>query len=142
MHEGSLAYSTATALIEYAKEHNIKRATKVEIGIGELTMIDEEIYKNWLIEMLKGSPYDSAEIRLVKEPVRFKCNICNYSWSLDEVKEKVIENICKEIVDCDTPIHYLPEIAQAYVTCPKCNSRDFEIISGEGIIIRSINYVE
>ncbi|MEM4086601.1 MAG: hydrogenase/urease maturation nickel metallochaperone HypA [Saccharolobus sp.] len=141
MHEGALAYSTATALIEYAKDNNIREVKIVEIGIGELTMIDEETYTTWLTEYLKGSPYENAKITLIKEPVKFKCNICNNEWTLNEVKDKIMESYCKE-VDCDTPIHYLPEIAPAYVTCPKCGSRDFEIIEGEGIRIRSIRYVE
>jgi hydrogenase nickel incorporation protein HypA/HybF len=138
MHEGSLAYSTAVTLIEIAKSNNLTRVREVEIIVGELAMIDEEIFMFWLKNMLKGSIYENSNIKLIRGEAKFKCNNCGNIWKLSEVKDEIIKELCGELKDCDTPIHYLPAIAQTYMKCPKCNSRDFEIQEGETILIGRI----
>jgi len=138
MHEPSLAHSVAVALIEIAKSNNFSKVKEVEISVSEGNMIDEDIFMFWLKEMLKGTIFENANIRLVKNELRFKCNSCGNVWSLSEVKESLIRELCGDVVDCDTPIHYLPDIIQAYMKCPVCKSNDIEVLQSSGIMINRV----
>ncbi|MDR0318462.1 MAG: hydrogenase maturation nickel metallochaperone HypA, partial [Nitrososphaerota archaeon] len=50
----------------------------------------------------------------------------------------------KEKLDAVTveAIHFVPEAAHTFIKCPKCGSPDFEITSGRGIWLDSIQGVK
>jgi len=39
-------------------------------------------------------------------------------------------------------IHFVPEMAHVYIKCPSCDSPDFEVLEGRGVILASISGVK
>ncbi len=134
MHEWSLAEAIIKSIEYRAEELKTNTIGYVEIIIGELQQIDEEILSFALNELLKSLKEEkNIEIkgfRFLKEEAVFKCNVCGYIWKLNEY---TIDEEYKE------SIHFIPEIIFAIHQCPRCKSRDFDIIRGRGINIRFEN---
>ena len=110
MHEWLIAEGIAKII----KERNLG---KVRIRLGRLQGIDKEI----LISAIKQ--LTQAEIEVVEEEAELRCLSCGERW-----KPRLTG---KE----DEGIHFLPEVIFSIEKCPKCGSRDFEIVRGRGIWI-------
>ncbi len=122
MHEWALA----EAIVEYVKKvtgdsRTVKRLT---ISLGELQAIDKEVLSFSLTEIFKAEGIEVSDLRLVEEPALFKCRRCGYEWGLRDVD---VDPGTREL------IHFVPEAAHSYIRCPKCGSRDFEVVEGRGV---------
>ena len=131
MHELALAQAVIMTLVEEASKRALNNIN-AEVVVGELQSIDMEIFESNLNE-LKELVYQERKIkiniRIVREEARFKCNRCGYIWRLSDLS--IAE-------DEKEAIHFIPEAAHSYIQCPRCGSRDFEIISGRGVYVRLI----
>ncbi|MEO3993640.1 MAG: hydrogenase nickel incorporation protein HypA [Desulfurococcaceae archaeon TW002] len=125
MHEWALAEGVVRYLSSVVGDRRLK---SVKIGLGELQSIDEEILKFALTELMKTKGYDLSEdsVLFVRRAARFQCRKCGYSWGLSEVSLNTEDR---------EAIHFIPEVIHAYVSCPKCGSRDFEVVEGRGVEI-------
>lgn len=125
MHEWALAEGIVRYLSSVVGDRKLK---SVKIGLGELQSVDEEILKFALTELMKTKGYELSEdsVIFVKRPARFQCRKCGYSWGFSEVS---LNDEDREA------IHFIPEAIHAYVSCPKCGSRDFEVVEGRGVEI-------
>ena len=132
VHEWALAEAIIEATVKIAKEKNAKKIKEVVIGLGVLQSIDKDILSYSLNILKKDSEIPIEKIYFESEGVMFKCRKCNYKWGLDEVK--LDDNVLEAI-------HFIPEVIYAYVKCPKCNSTDFEILSGRNISIKKMEMV-
>ncbi len=134
MHEWSLAEAVIETAIDFAKKNRIEKILKIEIKIGELQQIEEDIFRYALNEILntKDEMVKDAEIEIEEEKAVLKCRICGNTWegmnTLDTLGE-----------DDKEAIHFLPEVAHTYTKCPVCKSRDFEIVKGRGLYINAIS---
>jgi len=131
MHELALAQAVIMTLVEEASKRALNNIN-AEVVVGELQSIDMEIFESNLNE-LKELVYQERKIkiniRIVREEARFKCNRCGYIWRLSDLS--IAE-------DAKEAIHFIPEAAHSYIQCPRCGSRDFEIINGRGVYVRLI----
>ncbi len=131
MHEWSLAEAIVKSIEHRAEELKTNSIDYVEIIIGELQQIDEEILSFALNELLKSLIDEKKivvkELKFSREEAVFKCNVCGYTWRLSDY---TIDEEYKE------SIHFIPEIIFAIYRCPKCKSSDFDIVGGRGISIR------
>ncbi len=125
MHEWALAEGVVRYLSNVVGEGKLK---SVKIGLGELQSVDEEVFRFALTELMRAEGYELSEVSLsfVRRPARLQCRKCGYSWSLSEVSLSDDER---------EAIHFVPEVIHAYVACPKCGSRDFEVVEGRGVEI-------
>ena len=63
-----------------------------------------------------------------------------------QAKQQVQELLNKLPDDCtideDTKeaIHFLPEVAHSFISCPSCGSADFRVDRGRGLTISSIEF--
>ncbi len=131
MHEWALAEAvirTALALLEREKA---KEILEVEVLIGELQQVDIDIFEMALNELKKETPMEKALITIKKEPARFKCRSCGTEWSLSEVEDELSEEEVESI-------HFIPELAHAFIKCPNCGSPDFDVVQGRGVWIGKI----
>ncbi len=127
MHEWALA----EAIVEYVKKviNNRRKVKRLVISLGELQSIDEEVLRFSITEIFKYEGISVEELKLIEEEAVLKCRKCGYEWSLrmaqlkDEVKEL---------------IHFVPEAAHSYLKCPKCGSRDFEVVKGRGVKVMEV----
>ena len=123
MHEWALAEALISTVIRVSKEEGLKRIFEIGVRIGELQDIDLEIFKFALMQ-LRPDYLKDAEIKFKIIKTKFKCRVCGHEWSpkKDELDESIRE-----------AIHFIPEIAHAYLKCPRCGSIDFDVIEGRGI---------
>ncbi len=133
MHEWSLAEAVIETAIDFARKNGLTKITEIKIRMGELQQIEEDIFRYALDEILKmkGDITKETKVQIEEEKVLFKCRVCGHEWSGKEVFEKIDG-------DDREAIHFLPEVAHTYIECPKCKSRDFEVIKGRGLFVDSI----
>ncbi len=131
MHEASIALSILSKLEEITSSaKNVKRVTRVKISVGMLSMVDIEALKFALEVLSKGTIAEGMRIDIEIAKPRFKCSRCQHTW--------VMEDIPNSLTELKTILHLNPEVIVNYLQCPKCGSRDVEIIEGSSIILQSV----
>ncbi|MBS7614262.1 hydrogenase nickel incorporation protein HypA [Candidatus Bathyarchaeota archaeon] len=128
MHEWALAEAVVSAASEVVEKSGMKKVASINIGLGELQQVDLEIFKFALSQLLSGRLKD-AKIKIRKTRARLKCRVCGCRWLFSKTG---LDKSSREA------IHFVPEIAHAFVRCPECNSPDFEVEQGRGVWIENI----
>jgi len=131
MHEWALANAIISTVEEYAKKLGKDKVYEVEIVLGELQDINEEIMRYALDSLKRGTVCEQANFVFVIEKAEFKCRNCGHEWNLEEMKNDLDKDVRESI-------HFIPEVVKAFVRCPKCGSRDFEVKKGRGLYVSSI----
>jgi hydrogenase nickel incorporation protein HypA/HybF len=131
MHEWALAESVASSVAGFSRKKKLSRVSEIEVGLGEMQDIDRETFRFAFSELVKKQPLlKNSRLRMREEKTRLRCLSCGNEWTFSFRK--------KLSHDQRESIHFVPEISQAYIKCPKCGSRDFEITAGRGIRIKSV----
>ncbi len=131
MHEWSLAEAVVETVLKIAKEENAEKIIEVDIVVGVLQSIDMEAFRFALTEISRDTPMKDAKINIEFEEPTFKCRVCGNEWSFTDIKNKLGEDEIEAI-------HFIPDLAHTFISCPKCGSPDFEILRGRGVYLRSI----
>jgi len=132
MHEWALAEAVIAAASEIAEKERLKEVKEVKIKVGELQQIELNILK-FALSQLKPAKFKDAKFNIEVAKAELKCRVCGYRWFFR--KEKLDESTAEAI-------HFIPEIAHAYIKCPKCGSPDFEILEGRGVWLESVRGVK
>jgi len=132
MHEWALAEAVIAAASQIAEKEGLKEVTEVKIKVGELQQIELDILE-FALSQLKPSKFKHTKFSIELKKAELKCRVCGYKWFFK--KEKMDENVAEAI-------HFVPEIAHAYIKCPKCGSPDFEILEGRGVWLESVKGVK
>jgi hydrogenase nickel incorporation protein HypA/HybF len=133
MHEYALAEAVLRAAVDAAVREGFARLVSVEVRVGELQRIDPEAFAQALEHLRPASEPRLAGTRLDVEVERatFACRACGGAFSLAEAAGGPDE-------DALEGIHFLPELAHAFLDCPACHSPDFEVRGGRGVEISRI----
>lgn len=133
MHELALAEAVVQAALDAATRRGIASLTRIVVQIGELQSIEHEVFAFALREVLPASEprIARARIDLEGEPARFHCRACGREFGLADT-ERPAEG------DAAEAIHFIPELAHAFVQCPDCGSPDFAVTAGRGVVLRSL----
>jgi hydrogenase nickel incorporation protein HypA/HybF len=131
MHEWALAEAVITAAQQIAKKEKLREIKEVTIKIGELQQVEKDILR-FALSQLKPATFKNAKFRISKAKTTLKCRVCGNTWLFN--KNKLDE-------DTAEAIHFVPEVAHAYIKCPKCGSPDFEITKGRGVWLENIKGV-
>jgi len=133
MHEFALAEAVVSAALREADKAGIVRIEAIEVAIGELQRIRLEIFEFALKEVLPSDEprLASVAMRLTIEPARFCCRGCRLEFGLRETEGPGNATEAEAI-------HFIPELAHAYLRCPGCGSPDFELREGRGVVLRRI----
>jgi len=131
VHEWSLAEAIVEYVSRIARERGEVGIESIEIRLGLLQGIDQEILDFALKELFKQNGLDVKNIVYSPVEIRLHCRRCGYVWSIDmdEVDEAIRE-----------AVHFIPETVYSYFKCPRCGSRDFEVVSGRGVEIGEIKW--
>jgi hydrogenase nickel incorporation protein HypA/HybF len=132
MHEWALAEAVIAAASQIAEKEGLKEVKEVKIKVGELQQIELNILK-FALSQLKPSKFKHTKFNIEAAKAELKCRVCGHKWIFK--KEKLDESTAEAI-------HFVPEIAHAYIKCPKCGSPDFEILEGRGVWLESIKGVK
>lgn len=131
MHEWALADGIVRTAIEFANMHGKKKILAIRVVLGELQDVNEEILKFAIDEIKKGTIAEDADVEFVLEEAEFRCRNCGHEWKLKDVKKNFSERIKEDI-------HFIPEVVHAFLACPECGSRDFEVVKGRGVYLSAI----
>ena len=133
MHEFALAEAVVRAALDTAAQHGIGRLTRVVVRIGELQSIESGVFEFALREVIPASEprIAAARIDLEREPARFRCRPCGREFGLADGGGPTDEQESEAI-------HFIPELAHAFVYCPDCRSPDFEVTAGRGVVLRTL----
>jgi len=132
MHEWALAEAVITAAQQIAAKEKLKEIKEVTIKVGELQQVEKGILR-FALSQLKPASFKNAKFRIAKAKTTLKCRVCEHTWLFR--KNKLDENTAEAI-------HFVPEVAHAYIKCPKCGSPDFEITEGRGVWLENIKGVK
>ena len=130
-------WALAEAIVEYIDNLALQKSTReieyVTIRLGLLQSIDVEILDYALREILEMKGLKIHSIKYEEVDVNLQCRRCGFKWSIDlnSLDEAVRESI-----------HFIPEAIYSFFKCPNCGSRDFEIVSGRGVEIGEIKWIE
>jgi hydrogenase nickel incorporation protein HypA/HybF len=131
MHEWALAEAVITAAQQVAEKEKLKEIREVNIKVGALQQVEEDILR-FALSQLKPASFKNAEFHIVKAKTKLRCRVCRHAWLFR--KNKLDE-------DTAEAIHFVPEVAHSYIKCPKCGSPDFEISEGRGVWLENIKGV-
>ena len=118
MHEWALAEAVILTLSNIVDEKLLRSVIDATIRVGELQQIDLEAFK-FALEQISMQYSVHARFELKKEKAEFRCRVCGETWPF---KKEELEPDVREA------IHVIPEVAHAFIKCPRCNSPDFEVI--------------
>jgi hydrogenase nickel incorporation protein HypA/HybF len=131
MHEWALAEAVIATASQIAEKEGLRQVTEVSIKVGELQQIELDILE-FALSQLKLGKLANARIDIEVSKARLECRVCGHRWFFG--KETLDERTAEAI-------HYVPEIAHAYIKCPKCGSPDFEISEGRGVWLKTVKGV-
>ena len=131
MHEWALAEAVVSAASEAAEKEGFREVKEVRIRVGELQQIDPEVLM-FALQQVKGPKMEGAVFRVEEERARLSCRVCGCAWVFD--RRKLDEGMVEAI-------HFVPEVAHAFVKCPRCGSPDFEVVEGRGVSLVSVKGV-
>ncbi len=132
MHEWALAEGIISTATRMAQEEGVDRIAEVKVRIGELQQIDHEVL-TFAIDQQRTSMVKKAKFIFESVPARLMCRVCGERWNFSP------KGLAEEVSEA---IHTVPEMAHAYLNCPKCGSPDFEIAEGRGVWLASIKGVK
>ncbi len=133
MHEWALAEGVVVTALEEADRLGFERIDALRVTIGELQQISKDVFEFAVAEVLpKSHPkLARAAIALEIEPAGFRCRRCAREFSLADVAGALGD-------DEGEAVHFVPELAHAFLACPDCESPDFEVVRGRGVWIAEI----
>lgn len=132
MHEWALAEGVVSAVNRIAEENGLVEVTEVTVRIGELQQIDHDVFR-FALDQQRTPLMKKAHLTIEPIKGRLNCHACGMQWvfSPEALGEDVSE-----------AVHFVPEVAHAFVKCPKCGSPDFEIVEGRGVWLASVKGVK
>jgi hydrogenase nickel incorporation protein HypA/HybF len=134
MHEISLALAIFDTVKRVLKEKEGKGVIKLEIELGELTMISPQQLKFALETIFEDEfSFKDCEIKIEAiEPV-FECKKCKYSWRPNlSLRSPIISHL--ENLSC---VHCMDTYFTS-MTCPSCGSKEIEAVSGKDCLLKGI----
>lgn len=136
MHEWALAEGVVETARRVASERGLRSITSIRVRMGALQQIDDDIFREAIAKFQSESDeVRNAEVIFEQEPIRAECRRCETSW---EVAGDELEALGEEASEA---IHFVPELARAYLRCPECGSADFAVERGRGVWIESVEGV-
>jgi hydrogenase nickel incorporation protein HypA/HybF len=128
VHEWALAEGVVTAALAEAERNELARVERIEVRVGQLQQISEEAFRYAIRKVIPAAveALKEVEVRVTVEPARFRCRACARRFALDEA-DSALEAVGREA------IHFIPELAHAFLRCPECRSPDFEMLAGRGV---------
>ncbi len=105
----------------------------IEVEIGALALVDIESLRFALEVLSKGTRFEGARIEVKVVTPRLRCNDCGYEWS---VQAEELDD------DVKLYIHFAPDKVYEMLRCPRCGSRNIEVLEGLDVKLKSIRLAE
>jgi hydrogenase nickel incorporation protein HypA/HybF len=128
MHEWALIEAVLAAASEAAEKEGLLEVSEVDLNVGELQSVDLEVLA-FAFEQLRSGKFKKATLKMETVKAEFQCRVCGHRWIFGR------ENLDEDSAEA---LHFVPEVAHAFIKCPKCGSPDFEVLEGRGVWLTSI----
>jgi len=137
MHEWALAESVIKSSISAAEKEKLKKITEINVRLGALQQIANDIFKFALDELVETykEKFKDVTINIETEDTVLQCTQCEHSWHFKDMKDTLNNDEAEAI-------HFIPEVAFVHTRCPKCHSPDFRIKKGRGVSVSSIKGIK
>lgn len=113
MHELSITQGILNNVTSLAKENNYKKVMKIFLVAGEIYDYDPKWIQYYFNIVSKGTIAENAKISLEVQKLKFQCNDCGNSFTLN--------------------IH-----SDDHMVCPNCQSSNYKMISGRDFFIKGM----
>ncbi|MHA1124561.1 MAG: hydrogenase maturation nickel metallochaperone HypA [Candidatus Heimdallarchaeota archaeon] len=123
MHEFSTAVGIVETIVDVAKKNNAKRIIKVELVVGEFTMLNGEQLTFAFEIASEGTLAAGAEVIITEQNGQIECKDCKYKGDVKKKDEKVD--------------HLVVDLTNIF-ECPKCKSNNTDISGGRDIYVNNI----
>ena len=123
MHEFSTAVGIVETICDVARKNNAKRITKVELIVGEFTMLNGEQLTFAFEIASEGTLAEGAEVIITEQRGQIECKDCKFKGEIKKKDEKVD--------------HLVVDLTNIF-ECPKCKSNNTEISGGRDIYVNNI----
>jgi hydrogenase nickel incorporation protein HypA/HybF len=133
VHEYALAEGVVATALQAAAAEGLTRITRVEVAIGQLQRIEEELFAFALRQVLPaGDPrLTGVEFHLRSAPARLRCRVCDTGFDLEQGAGGLG-------AQAGEAVHFVPEVVHAFLRCPACGSPDYEVREGRGVWIEGV----
>ncbi|NVM52195.1 MAG: hydrogenase maturation nickel metallochaperone HypA [Candidatus Helarchaeota archaeon] len=122
MHEFATAQNIVRIVTRAAMQNNARKISEVRLELGEFTFINPQQLKFVFEIAAKDSPAEGAELNISKIPGKIGCTKCGYKGGLKYTGPEIHSTVA----------------AQFVLDCPKCESKETEIIGGRELRIKDI----
>ena len=123
MHEFSTAVGVIGTITDVAKEHNATRIKKVELVVGEFSMLQLDQLRFAFEIAAEGTLAEKAELIIETQKGEINCQNCGFKGPAG-TQEKEVDHL---VVD-------LKNIFE----CPKCKSNKTKISGGRDVYVKNI----
>ena len=133
MHEFALAEAVSVTAVAAAQKEGLQRITRITVSIGELQQIERELFADLLSKVMPETHAQLADVavELRTEPAVLKCRACEHEYGMAQG--------CADLGEAESEaIHFIPELAHSYLSCPVCSSPDFQIVRGRGVWLDTV----
>ena len=111
MHETTLMQNLIATVMEAVKKHNVTRVNRVVLSVGKLSNALPDALIFAFEALTQGGILQGAELEIEYLPVIARCRACGREYQADGFP----------------------------IICPDCESKNFTIISGDEVYIKSID---
>jgi hydrogenase nickel incorporation protein HypA/HybF len=133
VHEFALAQAVMDAALQSAEQAGIQRIVRITVRIGELQHIERDCFEFALKEVMPAAEprLNGVVVTIETEPAQFRCRPCEHGFALADTLPPAGDDEAEAI-------HFIPELAHAFIRCPRCQSPDFEVLAGRGVTLQSL----
>lgn len=110
MHEFSIVQSLLSMVEDYVRQEGAKFVSKIVVQVGALSGVEPHLLKVAFETFKEGTVAERAQLVLEIEPLKIRCGDCGEESEKEELT----------------------------AVCPVCGSINTEVISGEDLLLKSL----
>ena len=123
MHEFSTAVGIVETITNVAKENKATRIKKVELVVGEFSMLNTEQLKFAFEIAAEGTLAEKADLIIEAQKGEIDCKDCGFKGPVETQKKEVD--------------HFVVDLVNIF-ECSKCKSNNTKISGGRDIYVKNI----
>jgi hydrogenase nickel incorporation protein HypA/HybF len=121
MHEFSTAVSIVQAVTDAATTHGATRVAAIHLQVGQMSMLNHDQLLFGIEIAAQETVAQNAKVTIEVLPIKIACKSCG-TESIPEGEQSIYEILSS-------------------MTCPKCGSREVDVIQGRECIVKDIEAV-
>lgn len=142
MHELGIAQTIVDTVLSEVEKSDAKKVTQISVDVGQLMQLDRNALAFALRVLMNGPVLQGARITVRVKRASFACRKCSQVWGMAEAQKQLAKIPgtlrVREPDSRELPLHFLPFLYPAFLSCPKCGSADISSKEGEEMRLRKV----